>query len=170
MDIDIIAEYKPGSILQILNKPIITNKEDLSEYTSKKLRELLDKKNKELNKIELWKSKRELALDFMERNIIELTSPTNIKSIMESTKKQIKNINKEIKSIKADIKLDEKLIKELKKMITIIKEKYREIEPVDETWILVGGRTHKNKHISNRKNKNNKTRKLKKNSKLRKRK
>ena len=166
---DIIAQYKPGSILQILNKPIITNKEELSNYTSKKLLELLDKKTKELNKIELWKSKRELALDFMERNIIELTSPTNIKSIMESTKKQIKNINKEIKSIKSDIKLDEKIIKELKKMITIIKEKYREIEPVDETWILVGGRTRKNKCKINKNNKKhkkyNKTRKLKKNTK-----
>ena len=151
------SPYPPGSILHILRPPIIKNKEELGSYNVRELSSLLDKKNKELTIINTNRSSRELTIKSIENDLIQLQDPDKQRVHRNPFIEEIREKNNQINKFKYDVGLDNKLITELNKMIMLIREKYRDIEPADNSWVFVGGKIRKRKTRNNkRKTRNNK--------------
>ena len=147
--------HRPVQISHFLKKPIIKNKEDLDEYVTKnQIEKLLDEKINELKEREYWLLVRLGSIKKAQMDLIRLRDPLEKRGRIQEYAKKAVEKEKEINRKEQDIKLNNKQVKQLKEMISLIGEKYREIEPADDSWVLLGGRIRKSKIRKTRKSKN----------------
>ena len=146
--------HRPVQISHFLKKPIIKNKEDLDEYVTKnQIEKLLDEKINELKEREYWLLVRLGSIKKAQMDLIRLRDPLEKRGRIQEYAKKAVEKEKEINRKEQDIKLNNKQVKQLKEMISLIGEKYREIEPADDSWVLLGGRIRKSKIRKTRKSK-----------------